>query len=370
MGMDSVTSVQVVSATSSMVGFFFLRESLKYLKVLRTWHGLFFLYVTSALPIQIYLARSINMDALVYAEACAVLYYSLRVFFVEECSFHTNQTLRKSVMLLIFLVLGLFTKYSGLLLLCIPLLLAVVSVSPPSSIISRSVFHRLGVACGIGALMIAIEFPYYFERNYKPEGQFFPINMDLEEYGKQEVMAQQERRDADRIAFLREFLWGNSPDASRIQDRDQRNVRLLNTWKDVWSANKHNIQQSGLSLALSTMYANLSLVFLGLGCTYLLVRLSRWTVWDRLGYVFLIFSLVEIAALIFYAYKYPHAIGVTNKGIYIAPALLGFGYLITLIGYCAGNIHIPRSLSGNIIAGFAIVCLAMFLTLNAIIPVY
>ncbi len=370
MGIDTVTSVQAVAATASVIGFFFLRKSLQYLQVLRTWQGLLFLYITSTLPIQIYLARSINMDVIVYAEACAVVYFSLRVFFVKKFSLRKNHAIRNIALLILCLVLGLFTKYSGLLLLGIPCLLTLFSSESLPSMLSKKVFHRVLVACCICGVAVAMASPYYFQRYYRQTGQFFPTNMDLEKYDKNTAIAERAQRDKNPTEFLQQFFWRTSPDATRIQDRDQKTVRLLNTWKDIWSGNKHNVKQSGLSLALSNIYANLALVFLAFGYIYYVGQLSRWTPWDRLGSALLIFSLVEIAFVILYTYRYPHAIGVPNKGIYIAPALLGFGYLITLMGRAAGEIRLSHSRKNNILSGIAIACVAGCIILNAVLPVY
>ncbi len=369
LGFDPVTSVQVVSTTASMIGFLFLRESLKFLQTLWTWQGLFFLYVTSSLPIQMYLARSINMDVVVYAEACAVVYFSLRIFFVNDFLWTTKHLTKSILFLLLSLLLGLFTKYSGILLLGIPCLLAYVSIASFPSLINKKVLYRVSIALCIALTAAAMAFPYYYGRYYMQVGEFFPTNMDLEHYDKQTAINERVERDQHLSLFFRQLFWGTSADSVQIQDRDQKNVRMLNTWKDLWSALKYNVHDSAFSLQLSSIYANVSLLFLFVGCICFFLTLSRWTLWDRFGFATIVFSLVEIALLISYSYKYPHALGVPNKGIYIAPALFGFGYILTFIARVAGAIRFPKRIPSRITMVIAILFLGGFITLNAMLPV-
>ena len=230
--------------------------------------------------------------------------------------------------------------------------------------------RRLCLACCIGAIAAGLAFPYYLDRYEKQEGRFLPVNIELAKFGRVTTAMERLRRDQHRIAFVKSLLWGTSKGTQPMQDRDQQVLRMLNTWKDVWSANVKNILQSPLSLALSVIYANLSLVFLTIGCIYAVVRSSLRTAWDRFGCVLVTFALVEIAALIFYTYEYPHPIGVENKAIYIAPALLGFGYLVTLTSRMAGTIQIPKSLVSKIFIGIGIISVSCFMIFNTVLPVY
>ncbi len=371
LGLDPVVSVQVVSAAASIIGFLFLRASLSALNILRTWRGLFFLIITSSLPLQVYLARSINMDVLIYAEACAALFFSIRVFFCDEITLSRNSvTTPFSLCLVLSLVLGLFTKYSGLLLLSIPLLVSIVHQCRCASILPRKNFRGVFHASCLCAIALAIAFPYYFERYEQKTGQFFPTNQDLDIYDKHMTLEERAVRDRDRITFLQQFFWGTSSDAVRMQDRDQKVLRILNTWKDVWSANKYNIEQSPLSLLLSRIYARLSLLFLGLGSISFLLQFRRWTSWDQLGVILLLFSLIEILSLLIYSYQYPHPIGIPNKGMYIAPALLGCGYLMTACIQPVEDMLVRHLFFARLCAYFGLLALASFLLLNALIPVY
>jgi hypothetical protein len=70
-----------------------------------------------------------------------------------------------------------------------------------------------------------------------------------------------------------------------------------------------------------------------------------------------------------YGFIYPHTRGVTNKGIYIAPAIYGMGYLaalaMTAIPFSEARFTWYRPLK---ITFF--VLLAAYMILNAALPVY
>lgn len=194
--------------------------------------------------------------------------------------------------------------------------------------------------------------------------------MDLEQFDEHMALEERARRDADPGAFWMDLLFRNSPDATRIQDRDQNVVRMLNTWKDVWSGNKHNIAQSPLSLALSDAYARFSVLLLLIGVAPYVLRLRRWSLWDRFGTICILITCMEIASLIAYTYRYPHPPGVPNKGVYIAPALLGLGYLMTLMLQSAGELRRPQTPMRRFFCYSLLSLLVVMTLMNAGLPVY
>ena len=364
LGANPVTSVQIVSALASLIGFFYLRASVRVLQMLNSWQGIGFLYVTSSLPVQIYLAHSINMDVLLYAEACAALFYSLQLFSAQNAVASSARTVRTSVLLVLSLVLAMYTKYSGLLLLAIPVLIAATS-----STFFNCTVRRITGACALGVVVLVLAFPYYFGRQYTQSGHFFPSNMDFENYDKAALMNDRSKRDENPVLFLTQFFGGSSEGSTRIQERDQAVMRLENTWKDLWAGSKNNVQQSRSSLFLSVCYGAFAPLFLLVGLIALAYRRSRWTRWESVGCALIAFSLLELVFLLFYSYQYPHVIGIPNKLIYISPALLGFGFLLAAWIPSTG-IHFPRSMKtmAGTVLGTAL--LAGIVLADALLPVY
>ena len=367
-GMDIVLSVQVVNAIASVIGFLFLRAVLKDIGVLRSWAGLAFLYITSCLPVQIYMAHSVNMDALIYAEACAVLFLSVRLFCESRVQ---SQTKKRPALyataLVLCLATAMLTKYSGLLLTLIPVLTVFFAGHPTLSPKGR---RQLRIACGACAAALLIVSPYYIGRYVHQTGMVLPTNMDIVRFDKTKIDAGRSIRDNNRAAFVLN-LFSRAPSVpDRIQDRDQKTMRMLNTWKDVWAGSRKNVRQSPLSLWLSTAEARAAIILLIAGCASFFLRAHRRSPWDRMGQALILFSLLQIFSLIIFAYHYPHPSGITNKGLYIAPALLGFGYLMSCSFTGCGDVKAPRTWRGRgiMIAGLALLGGMMFL--NGFLPVY
>ncbi len=370
-GLDVTVSIQIVSALASLIGFFCIRASLAYLGLLYSWAGLFFLYFTSSLPIQIYLARSINIDVIVYAQACAVLYLSLLLFYNRNTRILSrNAQFKYGGVLLLCLIMAIMTKYSGLLLLTIPVLVVLVAPTQSGHVMSRGRFINLLIAACIGLGAVAIAFPYYHERYYKQTEQFFPTNMDLERYNKRFVAAKERQEDWEFLSFTRNLLASSSRNAPLMQDRDQNTVRLFNSWRDLWSGSKHNVEQSEASLRLSILYADIAFWLIWAGIIYFYMDICNKSDWHRLGIVLILFGFMQLLALVAYTYRYPHPLGIPNKGIYIAPALLGFGYIICNMAAFIGNIRAPKGLVGLVVCYISCAALIAFILCNALMPVY
>jgi hypothetical protein len=363
LGIDPVVSVQIVSALASLFAFLCLRWTLLRLGFLHHRWSVAFLYVTSALPIQIYLARSINMDVLIYAFACTALLGSSLLWGGEEAR---RERWWGSALVWFSVTAAILTKHSGLLLLVLPPLAACLL---PGEAETETRARRVGYACSLCVLALVSALPYYALRYLPQTGTLLPSNMEMAEFDRATWEEEKQTvRDADLQAFWRDLLWGTSPGTERIQDRDQARVRMLNTWKDLWAGSRHNVTQSPLSLSLSTSYSVIGALLLSIGIAHLLCHLRSRDDWGRFGLLLTVFAVLHVLALVAYAYRYPHPLGIPNKAIYAAPALIGFGYLLTRPLSLS---PLGQSSSRSDRRGVLLIAgLASFVLLNHLLPVY
>ncbi len=358
-GFTPIGSVHFTDMLATLVAFFFLRATIKRLGALHTWTGFVFLYVTTSLPMTVYLARSVNMDVFVLAQAAATLYFSVRL-----CTNSGPLDRTAAGGAVVALALSLLSKFSGILLLGIPPLIALVLAD------SRKQAMRLFlVGCAVSGLAVSMVSPYYVGRYYVQTGKLLVSNMDLPRYRSARLQSQYVLRDQDRIGFLRDYLFGNDPEAPGMDDRDQKHARMINTWKDFWAGNNRNLKQSSLSVALSTVYANLAVLFMAAGACVWAARHKRRTAFDRLGTAFILLAIVHVLFITTYGYVYPHTRGVTNKGIYIVPAIYGLGYLVALAA-TAIPFSKPTSRWYAPLKVTLMTMLAAYMVLNAALPVY
>jgi len=324
-GLDPVLSVQFISTLASIAAFLFLRATLRHLKLLEQPQGIAFLYLASALPLQVHMGTSINMDVLILAAASAVLYYTIRGVRLG---------------LITALVFGLFTKFTAVLLLPVPFFVALTRPDRWRNILPKAVFPVF--------IAIALVFPYYYGRYERAEGTLLPHNIDF--FQTEELARDRAIRDQDRTKFFREFFWGTSASTAPIEARDQSTMRFLNTWRDLWAGHRLNLYQTFPSLAFSRLYAAIAWPLLVVG----LIRFFREkrTVWWRLGVILLTTSLLQLLFIIVHSTLYVHPIGIPNKAIYIPLIVWGVGYLL--------SVALP--FSWEVIAAFVLV--------NHLLPVY
>ncbi len=360
LGLPAAESVQTIGCLVSIAAFFFLRGTVSLLGKLRSPEGIAFVYVTSALPVQQYLAYSINMDVFVYAAACAVAYFS--VLLVKRPSIGGMWGLAAT------LAVGMLIKSSSLLLFSLPAVLIPLLLLPlfrKRTMWRKAVRAMLAGALSV-ALAIALVSPYYAGRYWLQEGALFVSNMDFQEYGSEGLQRERKDvRDVDRGAFIRDLFSVRASELLALEDRDQGRVRLVNTWRDVWAGSRHNVQSSLFSSWLSHAYSFAAIALLVAGVVHLLV-FFRGDDWDRFTVGMLFFGMLQMAALVAYAWKYPHPIGLPTKLIYIAPVLVPFGLLLT-----RAFAFVPALVRGRmagVVSGAAL--LGAYLLLNGILPVY
>jgi 4-amino-4-deoxy-L-arabinose transferase-like glycosyltransferase len=360
-GATDVMSVQLVNVTASLVAFFALRSLLKHLSLLARPAPIAFLYLTFALPILVHASMSINLDMIVFALAAAILLCGVRLFWTEDALSRGDKgTLLVSMVAC--LLLGIMTKFSGVLLLAIPFLVAVLR---PQGFSLRPLFS----AALVGCIAIAIAFPYYYSRYKIPEGTFFPNNGDWI-IGDALVGARKIRDEAPTEFFLTLFRPTSVHAEGGLRQRDHAAVRLADTWRDIFLKDDYLGPTSAATEWVGTMEFMLSPWLLLLGLLLFLRRARRRSAWQRLGFVLIAFAIVQWAALIYHSYQNPYADWIPAKGIYILPSLFALGYLAALLMHA--RFSAPAFLSRywkTVQRGF-LLAIGALLLLHSFVPVY
>lgn len=385
LGFTPEISIQIVSMMASLAAFFFLRATLRYMHVLHRPSGIAFLYITSSIPIQVSVSTSVNLDVIILAFGASILYASVRMLWpvtLFDDANHPQRSLplrfswgdtaecerRINGMVAAFaaataLVCALLTKFSGVLLFAVPSLLA---WSQPYA---RGWWKRCFTGAAVCSVALAIAFPYYYGRYYVPEGKFFPLNAEWTAAADVERAIAQ--RDADLATFFIDLVSPTTVHASVGPTQTDYDVnRLSDAWRDLWIRNQWTGPTSDAALDLGLLYMVVIPWLMGLGAAIFLRRMRRRTAWTRLGWVLLGFSMLQIAALVQYIYRIPHAGYGPAKGLYILPTVWGIGYLVVT----AFREHrlLPKMLRSRIpMIPYALLAAAwMFVAVNHAIPAY
>ncbi len=352
LGVPDVASVQLVSTLSLLAAFFFLRALLRRMNLLSTAGGVAFLYVVFGLPLITFVGSSINLDSIIFACACATLYYSVCTFWSREPS------ATHMIGLVTALAVAFLTKFSAMVLLSIPVIAASMAAN------GKPLIARLEMAAAACAAALLLVFPYYFTRYYRSEGHFLVSNTDF--FVAEGVAESRQKRDANPAAFLGDLF--HTPDAPmEITARDYGTIRLSDTWRDFWIRDAYLGPSSPKTLAIGLVELHAAVWLLLAGFSVYLLGKERRTAWNRLGGLLLPFAALTLVALIWYLYQTPFADWGPAKGIYVTPAVLGLGYLL------ASSLSTP--LRGALWRGAAprlalTGALAAFVIVNHLTPVY
>jgi hypothetical protein len=333
---------QLVSFGSSIGAFLLLRATLKQMKFLETPMGIVFLYLTAALPLQAYLSVSVNMDGLLTCIAAGLLYVSIRAVQVPSSA---PTPLFAFGMVSLVLVLGMFTKYSGLLLFPLPFMCLVLLPKGQRTTPCK----RLVMSVAMAAMMFL---PLYVARNALPMGALFYTSAG-DFFAQEEIFSGRSRRDADLAGFFLRLPLPPSP--------EHRQPSLTSAWSGIWRQEDRKPQ--------SSLADGLSEIFSFLGATLTCVGL--WMMFRRprdhvLGWVLAGVAAPFIAFLIYYAYLLPVQGYFTVKTIYVVPGVWIVGYAIAVALLAA---FAPQATSKNpphaLFAGVAI-----FLLITHVLPVF
>jgi len=322
LGLNIVQSAQIISLVSVIVTFAAFRLIFKELGLLYTIIGLGSLYFGIAIPLQVYLIHSINIDAILLAFSSIAILLSIKIFWGDNAK--SLQILLYSSALIFVLTLSMFTKFTGLILCGIPIL-TLMSHSQ-----SRRRLKLIKIAIIISVAPILISFPYYYSRYYVAYGSFLPDNATF--YDSQNLKKSEQFRDANRIQFILQlFLPSDKHREYGLEARSNGNRfrHLSDTWSDFWvrassSLDKHN-QPSQLSRQISYIYWYIFTALFWIGfLTWLLRYSGSQDNLSKLGLLFALFGIVQILAHAYFTYNTRHF----SKAMYIAISIWGISYFV------------------------------------------
>ncbi len=321
-GFSAVQGVQLLNALASVATVLLVRATLRRCDLLSRPAPVFFLYLFACLPIQLFLASSINLDVLMAAIAALVTYLSVWLFWHGNTDRQTRITLALSIVVAI--AAGLLIKFSGLLFTAIPVIVAIAS--------PKRTFKLAATAGTVVAAALLLISPYYVSRYYLPTGHFFPTNLEI--FAANEIAQARAERDRDGLAFFLALAEPSSFHGAPGEiSRDFNTMRLADAWQDIWVKENHmgpvRTPAAGRTLGQTERAAASVLVVGGLFLT--LWRLGRRDEWERLGVVWLSFACLQLAAFVSYLYSQPVASWSPTKGIYLACSLPIIAYAIAVL---------------------------------------
>ncbi len=317
LGLSPVESVQILNFAASLIGFFAIRQTLKICGLIDHPAAIVFLYLFGSLPIELFLAWSINLDIVIAMYASLTILFSVRLFWYEPAESQNRLWLGTTIAALI--AAGLLTKFSGLLLITIPLIVAVVR---------PHVTKRLLLTAGLIAVSgLAIVAPYYATRYVAQTGRPFPTNLEIFDAGELEKVRADRSRHA--AAFILD-MFKPSPfhGAANEVVRDRDNIRLSDVWQDIWLKEKNLGPMSDSTRALGYLEETVAAFLMIAGLAGLVWHMRTDRLWDRFGLVLFGFGAVQMLAFIFYLWSQPVAGWAPTKGIYLAASLPLVAYSI------------------------------------------
>jgi 4-amino-4-deoxy-L-arabinose transferase-like glycosyltransferase len=360
-GMRDSMAIQTVSALTMLLGFFSLRATVGRVGALdRPW-GIAFLYFTSSLPMMTYLGSAQTSDSIMYGWSAVILYVCVRLTWSRrrDTEAPSWRTWLGWAGLVALMAIAMLSKFSGVLLLCLPLLAALLA--------PHRVWLHLRSAIVACVLAVALVFPYYYVRNYREQHTFFPTNTSW--LRADAVRAAQAKRDENRFKFILAMLTPSAVDPDHEEVFDTKVPRLYDTWRYVWIGSDQ-LGPSSDSLAISRHYLVWAPWICLAGLVALVRRRRRLLLWGRAGVLFGGIAAIQVAALSKLAYDVAFAEWLYVKPVYIAPAAWFLGFLMTLpiterwwLPYVLGT----RWRLGRI---FSLVLIAVFLGINGWYMVY
>jgi hypothetical protein len=351
-GVTAITSApplvaaQIVSFLSSIATLLLLRATLRRLDLLAQPAAVAFLYLTAGLPIQNYLAVTLNLDVIVFAWGAAMLWIMSHLAYSES-----RRVIGVWTILAGFVGgAAVMTKVSGLLVLAIPALYV--------AVVRRNILLQARRIALMLVIAVSCALPYYTINYYVPEGTFLFSNAGTVLWVGQTDEARA-IRDADPGAFAR----------SLVRPYGEQDARLARTWRSFWGMEDRE-PQPGRAAAIVDAYLVVMPWLVGVGLLLFILRRGTGGRWRDLGTVVLGYSVLQVLFIVAYIAAYPIDGFFANKGIYIAPASLGIGLLLSAWMETPGLIPArhPRARRWAMIALTLLV--ALFLVANNLLPVY
>lgn len=317
---DPIGASQALSALSVAGAWVLMRQSVKMMDLLYTFRGFVFVYLSAAIPCLLYLSAESTYDSL-------ILFWGAEVFCVSVALFMASPTKRMRwvlwTLLFIGLVGGLMTKVTGVLDLAIPVIVHLIGRRS-----DRGARMRMVAVLGLAVLTA---FPYYYLRNYRNEGTFFPISMTWEvPESEQRNWIEWHRHPLSSIAHILRF-----PGASLLtSDYPDHDALISTVWFTTWKRENYGNmfgphgQLSATALILSEVYLTLFIVLGLFGFTVFVRRCSLKEQWSALGVLLLLVFLLYASAQVAFAFRFPMWGWEPIKAKYVAIGLFWFTYCI------------------------------------------
>ncbi|MEQ1849902.1 MAG: glycosyltransferase family 39 protein [Candidatus Peribacteraceae bacterium] len=304
--LTSFAASRFAAWTAMIIAFFLYRAALKNWKLASTPEGLVMLFIPFSLPIAHFLSVAVSLDVFIFLCATGVLY--------ELSRLSVDRSQYWSMRLMLWLSAAMLIKYSGILLLALPLLFHVFGMT-------RTTITKTLLTICTSVLLVT---PFYIGHNVMQKGSLF-YNTANDYFMILDTKHARKRRDSDRLSFIASFALPTlekKVDTTRLLPS-----RLSFLWRQFWRAPETFnpfVKNGYISEILSSLF-------------FLICFGGMWLSWtkrkekgamQRIARISLIFGVVQILALCFFHWQYPHPGSFSLKAVYIAPVLLTIGVLV------------------------------------------
>lgn len=327
-GLGLLLSAKMVSLIASFLAFFSVRSTVKYLGILHKPLGMIFLYGGMSIPMMVFLSRSVNLDMIIFMFTCFALHYSLVLFGVKDPSATRKKTGIRMALLALTIFGGLLTKFNGIIIACLPAIIACTFGYTHILRKSPDALRTVRNAVAVGALGVALAFPYYHWRYFLTQGTYFPHNGQFYE---DRMEGGQEIKDENSTAYFLEMFKGSQARKEKPYWRDSHQPRLADAWNDFWIRDHGIGSPNALSMRVSVLYQRSLPLFLLLSFLLLIVQTVKRRadpIWVALGVSLLLYSTIHIILLLYYIWKNACIWCYSSKGIYITPVILAIAFLL------------------------------------------
>jgi hypothetical protein len=357
---DPVVSSQFLSLLSVISSVALLRSTLRYVGILGSVSGMCFLYITTSLPLFVFLTTAPPPDALSLFWSILILHLSVRLFWHPR--YPSKREIVAPLFLSIVFAAGLLTKFTGVLNFGIPVTVIVVRRDPNQ--IKRSLLMAFASSL-LGAVIVG---PFYYTHYFLTEGVLFPNN--LEWLQRDVLQVERPKRDEHPVQFIghmlrfpREPFWGMGTPVVR-------DSFLHSVWFHLWKRDPLIGTQSRLGTFVSDVYMSFFFGVCLLGTMlFLLFQSRRSQPWNDLGWILIGITLTFCIALLAFGYRYPVWKWGVFKSKYIAIAFIWIPYCSALIVH---HILAVRSWQGwgERIQAILLLLVLAFMCVNYLGPIY
>lgn len=348
LGVGRILSVQLFSAACGLGSFFLLRGALRRCGLLAHPAAVFFLYLVAGLPLSVVLATAVSLDAVIVLHAAAAVFLCAGIFTRRKTDL---RRWKSEVLLAAVLAAGLYTKFTGVLLLSVPFFWIGASALTRPAPVRALLLRQCAVAACVVSVAVLAALPYYYARYYRQTGMwFYTAGEDNLMLG--DVVRWREVRDADPPAFFRSIALPYAVGDAHYEPR------FAGVWRSLWRAEDRAPQSEAAGTAIG-WYGAVFAVLAWAGLALLVLGVTRPpAAWRRWGLFLLPFTAVHLAALAYYAFRVPVPGYFSTKGIYISAASWGVCYCVAVF------------LDESRLKGWIYVLLLAFLLYNHLLPVY